>query len=54
MAYAFAPFRFPGRRIGLFGLLLGTLLPQVALMMPLYVPLTILGVRTSLLGGINE
>jgi arabinogalactan oligomer/maltooligosaccharide transport system permease protein len=50
MAYAFARFRFPGRRIGLFGLLLGTLLPQVALMMPLYVLLTILGVRTSLLG----
>ena len=50
MAYAFARFRFPGRRVGLFGLLLGTLLPPVALMTPLYVLLTILGVRTSLLG----
>jgi arabinogalactan oligomer/maltooligosaccharide transport system permease protein len=50
MAYAFARFRFPGRKVGLFGLLLGTLLPQVALMTPLYILLTILGVRTSLLG----
>lgn len=50
MAYAFARFRFPGRQAGLFWLLLGTLLPQVALMTPLYVLLTILGVRASLLG----
>lgn len=50
MAYAFARFRFPGRRAGLFGLLLGTLLPQVALMTPLYVLLTILGLRASMLG----
>jgi arabinogalactan oligomer/maltooligosaccharide transport system permease protein len=50
MAYAFARFRFPGRRASLFGLLLGTLLPQVAIMTPLYVLLTILGVRASLLG----
>lgn len=50
MAYAFARFRFAGRQVGLFGLLLGTLLPPVALMTPLYVLLTILGVRTSLLG----
>jgi arabinogalactan oligomer/maltooligosaccharide transport system permease protein len=50
MAYAFARFRFPGRQAGLFGLLLGTLLPQVALMTPLYVLLTILGVRAMLLG----
>lgn len=50
MAYAFARFRFPGRQVGLFGLLLGTLLPQVALMTPLYVLLTMLGVRASLLG----
>ena len=50
MAYAFARFRFPGRQVGLFGLLLGTLLPQVALMTPLYVLLTILGIRASLLG----
>ncbi len=50
MAYGFARFRFPGRPTGLFGLLLGTLLPQVAIMTPLYVLLTILGVRASLLG----
>jgi ABC-type glycerol-3-phosphate transport system permease component len=50
MAYAFARFRFSGRQVGLFGLLLGTLLPQVALMTPLFVLLTILGVRASLVG----
>jgi arabinogalactan oligomer/maltooligosaccharide transport system permease protein len=50
MAYAFARFRFPGRRAGLFTLLLGTLLPQVAIMTPLYILLTILGLRASLLG----
>jgi ABC-type glycerol-3-phosphate transport system permease component len=50
MAYAFARFRFPGRKPGLFALLLGTLLPQVALMTPLYVLLTALGVRASLVG----
>ena len=50
MAYAFARFRFPGRRTGLFALLLGTLLPQVAIMTPLYILLTILGLRASLLG----
>ena len=50
MAYAFARFRFPGRRPGLFALLLGTLLPQVAIMTPLYVLLTILGLRASFLG----
>ncbi len=50
MAYAFARFRFPGRRAGLFGLLVGTLLPPVALMTPLYVLLTALGLRTTLQG----
>jgi len=50
MAYGFARFRFPGRRTGLFALLLGTLLPQVAIMTPLYVLLTMLGVRASLFG----
>lgn len=50
MAYAFARFRFPGRSVGLFTLLLGTLLPQVALMTPLYVLLTVLGIRASLIG----
>jgi len=50
MAYAFARFRFPGRRTGLLALLAGTLLPPVALMTPLYVLLTALGLRTTLLG----
>jgi arabinogalactan oligomer/maltooligosaccharide transport system permease protein len=50
MAYAFARFRFPGRRPGLFGLLVGALLPPVALMTPLYMLLSALGLRTSLLG----
>lgn len=50
MAYAFARYRFPGRRPGLFGLLLGTLLPPVALMTPLYVLLTALQIRTTLFG----
>ena len=42
MAYAFARYRFPGRRLGLFGLLLGVLLPPVALMVPLYLLLSAL------------
>lgn len=50
MAYAFARFRFPGRQAGLFALLVGALLPPVALMTPLYVMLSALGLRTSLLG----
>ncbi len=49
MAYAFARFRFPGRSAGLFGLLLGTMLPPVALMTPLYVLLTALHLRATLL-----
>lgn len=50
MAYAFARYRFPGRRTGLFALLVGTLLPPVALMTPLYILLTGLGLRTSHVG----
>lgn len=50
MAYAFARYRFPGRSSGLFLLLLGALLPPVALMTPLYVLLTILKIRTTLFG----
>jgi arabinogalactan oligomer / maltooligosaccharide transport system permease protein len=50
MAYAFARYRFPGRRLGLFALLLGALLPAVALMVPLYVLLSAIGIRTTLLG----
>ena len=50
MAYAFARFRFPGRKVGLFALFLGALLPPVALMTPLYILLSELGLRTSLFG----
>ena len=50
MAYAFARFRFPGRQVGLFALLLGALLPAVALMTPLYILLSAIGLRTTLLG----
>ena len=50
MAYAFARFRFPGRQTGLFAILVGALLPPIALMTPLYVLLSTLGLRTSLFG----
>src|SRR5512142_2818268 len=50
MAYAFARLRFPGRRVGLFALLFGSLLPPVALMTPLFVLLSALQIRTTLLG----
>ena len=50
MAYAFARYRFPGRSAGLFALLVGALLPPVALMTPLFVLLTILKLRTTMFG----
>jgi arabinogalactan oligomer/maltooligosaccharide transport system permease protein len=50
MAYAFARLRFPGRRAGLLALLVGAFLPAVALMMPLYILLSIIHLRTSLAG----
>ena len=50
MAFAFARFRFPGRKMGLFGLLVGALLPPVALMTPLYILLSAIGLRTTLWG----
>jgi ABC-type glycerol-3-phosphate transport system permease component len=50
MAYGFARFRFPGRQVGLFALLVGALLPPVALMTPLYILLSAIGLRTTLLG----
>jgi arabinogalactan oligomer/maltooligosaccharide transport system permease protein len=49
MAYAFARFRFPGRRTGLFGLLAGTLLPPVALMTPLFLLVRTLNIQSTLL-----
>ena len=47
MAYAFARLRFPGRHAGMIALLIGTLLPPVALMTPLYILLSAVHLRTS-------
>jgi ABC-type glycerol-3-phosphate transport system permease component len=49
MAYAFARYRFPGRQLGLFGLLVGTLLPPVALMTPLFLLVRTLNIQSTLL-----
>ena len=49
LAYAFARFRFPGRQSGLFALLLTAVLPPVAFMTPLYIILSLLHIRTTLL-----
>ena len=49
LAYAFARFRFPGRQPGLFGLLLTAVLPPVAFMTPLYIILSLMHIRTTLL-----
>jgi ABC-type glycerol-3-phosphate transport system permease component len=48
MAYAFARFRFPLRRAGLFGLLFGTLLPPVALMTPLFIMMRALDIKSTM------
>jgi arabinogalactan oligomer/maltooligosaccharide transport system permease protein len=50
LAYAFARFRFPGRQVGLFVLLLTALLPPIAFTTPLYIVLSILKLRTTLMG----
>jgi arabinogalactan oligomer / maltooligosaccharide transport system permease protein len=50
LAYAFARYRFPGRQTGLFVLLLAAFLPLVAFMTPLYIVLSLLKIRTTLLG----
>jgi arabinogalactan oligomer/maltooligosaccharide transport system permease protein len=50
LAYAFARFRFPGRQPGLFTLLLTAILPAIAFATPLYILLTMLGIRATLLG----
>lgn len=49
LAYAFARFRFPGRQTGLFALLLTAVLPPVAFMTPLYIILSLIHIRTTLL-----
>lgn len=50
LAYAFARFRFPGRQPGLFALLLTAILPAIAFATPLYILLSLLGIRATLLG----
>jgi arabinogalactan oligomer / maltooligosaccharide transport system permease protein len=50
LAYAFARFRFPGRKMGLFLMLLTAMLPPIAFTTPLYIVLSILKIRTTLLG----
>jgi arabinogalactan oligomer / maltooligosaccharide transport system permease protein len=50
MAYAFARFRFPGRQLGLFTLLLTAILPPIAFATPLYILLNLLKIRTTHLG----
>ena len=51
-AYALARFHFPVRQAGLFGLLLATLLPPVALMTPLYILLTAVHRRATRLAPV--
>jgi arabinogalactan oligomer/maltooligosaccharide transport system permease protein len=50
LAYGFARFRFPTRNTGLFVLLLAALLPPIAFATPLYIILSLLKLRTTLLG----
>jgi arabinogalactan oligomer / maltooligosaccharide transport system permease protein len=50
LAYAFARYRFPGKKPALFVLLLAAMLPPVAFMTPLYIVLSIVHLRTTLLG----
>jgi len=50
LAYAFARFRFPGQKPGLFVLLLTAVIPPVAFATPLYIVLSVLKIRTSLVG----
>ncbi|MCU0491647.1 MAG: carbohydrate ABC transporter permease [Chloroflexaceae bacterium] len=49
-AYAFARFRFPGRRAGLFGALVLVTLPPAGLIAPFFLYLSALRIRTTLLG----
>src|SRR5581483_11195889 len=49
-AYAFARYRFPGRRAGLFALLVLLTLPPAGLMAPYFIFMISLGLRGSLIG----
>lgn len=48
LAYAFARFRFPGQKVGLFLMLLTAMLPPIAFTTPLYVVFSIFKIRTTL------
>jgi arabinogalactan oligomer/maltooligosaccharide transport system permease protein len=50
LAYGFARFRFPTKNTGLFVLLLAALLPPIAFATPLYIILSLLKIRTTLIG----
>ncbi|GAB4499977.1 MAG: hypothetical protein OHK003_18130 [Anaerolineales bacterium] len=50
LAYGFARFRFPAKNSGLFVLLLAALLPPIAFATPLYIILSLLQLRTTLIG----
>ncbi|MBN8657539.1 MAG: carbohydrate ABC transporter permease [Anaerolineae bacterium] len=50
LAYGFARFRFPAKQTGLFVLLLAALLPPIAFATPLYIILSLLKIRTTLIG----
>lgn len=50
LAYGFARFRFPAKQTGLFVLLLAALLPPIAFATPLYIILSLLKLRTTLMG----
>ena len=50
LAYAFARFRFPGRKSGLLVILLTAVIPPIAFATPLYIVLSILKLRTTLFG----
>lgn len=49
-AYAFSRFRFPGRQVGLLTFIVLQMFPAVVSIAPLYVLLSALHIRTSLLG----
>lgn len=50
LAYGFARFRFPAKKAGLFIFLLAALLPPIAFATPLYIILSLLKIRTTLIG----
>jgi len=49
-AYGFARYRFPGRRVGLFAMLVLLTLPPAGLMAPYFIFMLSLGLRGSLIG----